>query len=168
MCDDQLEIDALVREFFSVFSPGANGTVNLSPLRRMFVARAVIVKSVAARAEVMSLEEFIAPRERLLNDGTLTDFREREQTAKTEVFGNIAQRFATYCKSGRLHGVAFTTRGMKTMQFVRDGGAWKISALAWDDEREGLSVPDEREQSSAVGQRCVRSSDESGGGCPQR
>jgi hypothetical protein len=29
---------------------------------------------------------------------------------------------------------------MKTLQFVRMPEGWRISAVAWDDEREGLTV----------------------------
>jgi hypothetical protein len=31
---------------------------------------------------------------------------------------------------------------MKTIQFVRTADGWRISAAAWDDERDGLSLPD--------------------------
>jgi len=42
--------------------------------------------------------------------------------------------------AGCLDGRAFRTRGMKTFQFVRTPAGWRISAVAWDDEREGLST----------------------------
>jgi len=29
---------------------------------------------------------------------------------------------------------------MKTLQLVRTAGGWRISAVAWDDERDGLEV----------------------------
>jgi len=31
-------------------------------------------------------------------------------------------------------------RGMKTLQFVRTVTGWRISAAAWDDERDGLTL----------------------------
>jgi hypothetical protein len=31
---------------------------------------------------------------------------------------------------------------MKSLQLVRTAATWRISALAWDDERPGLRVPD--------------------------
>jgi hypothetical protein len=40
-----------------------------------------------------------------------------------------------------LHGERFDTRGMNTIQFVRKDGDWKMSALAWDDERNGVEIP---------------------------
>jgi hypothetical protein len=40
------------------------------------------------------------------------------------------------CRSER------ATRVIKNLQFVRLDGRWWISALAWDDERPGLAIPD--------------------------
>ena len=59
----------------------------------------------------------------------------------TQVFGRVAQRFSTYAKSGTLKGVAFEARGMISTQFVATPEGWKMSVMAWDDERPGLSLP---------------------------
>jgi hypothetical protein len=53
----------------------------------------------------------------------------------------IAQRFLAYRETGVLQGERFDTRGMNTIQFVRKDGDWKMSALAWDNERSGLDIP---------------------------
>jgi len=31
---------------------------------------------------------------------------------------------------------------VKTFQFVRLAGAWQMSSLAWEDERDGLPLPE--------------------------
>ena len=31
--------------------------------------------------------------------------------------------------------------GMKSIQLIRTVGGWRISAAAWDDERDGLTLP---------------------------
>lgn len=59
--------------------------------------------------------------------------------------GNIAGRCSLYEKSGVLDGTPFSTRGIKDIQFVRIEGRWWISALAWDDQREGLTIPNDFE-----------------------
>ena len=77
----------------------------------------------------------------LLNDGRLVDLCEHEEWETTEIFGNVAQRFLAYRKTGVLHGERFDTRGMQTIQFVRKDGEWKMSAMVWDDERDGVVIP---------------------------
>jgi len=139
--DDQSRIDALTGDFFRLFAPNADGKVSLEGIRRLFVARAMIAKACGEAFELYDLPQFIAPREKLLNEGTLAGFREWEESSRTDIFGCIAQRISFYRKSGRLNGVPFETRGVKTLQFVKTPRGWRISAVAWDDERPGLELP---------------------------
>ncbi|MEU8004268.1 DUF4440 domain-containing protein [Catellatospora sp. NPDC049111] len=137
---DRAAIAEIVRVFFAAFVSGPDGTTRLDALRGLFLPGAVIVKTCGGEPTVYDVDGFIAPRQALLAGGTLTDFREWELSGRTEVFGDIAQHFCSYAKSGVQDGTAFTGRGMKTMQFARTCAGWRISAAAWDDEREGLVV----------------------------
>jgi hypothetical protein len=74
----------------------------------------------------------------------LVDFSEWELSGRTEVFGDIAQHFCSYAKRGVQDGTPFTGRGMKTLQLVRVAAGWRISAAAWDDERDGLALEPDR------------------------
>jgi hypothetical protein len=76
-----------------------------------------------------------------VDNGELTRFREAELSATTEVFGNVAHRLSGYIKSGTLKGAAFEAKGLISMQFVRTQAGWKVSSMAWDDERDGLKLP---------------------------
>lgn len=132
---DHEAIDALVRDFFELFTNTAGRTPNLRAIFELCIPQAIVSKCISPAPEVMSLEAFIAPRAMILTDGTLTDFREHETAHRTSVLGNIAQRVSTYAKSGVLRGVPFAERGVKVFQFVRTGAGWRIAAVAWDDER---------------------------------
>jgi hypothetical protein len=137
---DRAAIAAIVRTFFAAFVSGADSTARLDALRELFLAGAVIVKTCGAEPIVYGVDSFIAPRQALLTGGTLVGFAERELSGHTEVFGDIAQHFCSYAKSGVQDGTSFTARGMKTLQFVRTAAGWKISAVAWDDERDGTTT----------------------------
>jgi hypothetical protein len=80
-----------------------------------------------------------------VDSGELTRFREVELSETTEIFGNVAHRFSAYAKSGTMKGIAFESRGMIATQFIVTRVGWKISAMAWDDERRGLSIPKDYE-----------------------
>ena len=43
----------------------------------------------------------------------------------------------------------FTARGMISTQFVQTPAGWKTSATAWDDERPGLSIPEQFEPTTS-------------------
>jgi hypothetical protein len=138
--DDRAVIAGMVRTFFAAFTAGDDVAARLDALRQSFLPEAVIVRTGGGTPAVYGVEDFIAPRQELLTNGTLTDFREWELSGHTEIFGDIAQHFCSYAKAGVQHGAAFTGRGMKSLQFVRTPAGWRISAAAWDDERAGLTL----------------------------
>ena len=138
---DRDVIQGIVDAFFGAFVAGPGCSERMDRLRALLIDRAVIVRTCGLEPAVMTVEEFIAPREALLTEGSLTDFREWPVEGRVEVFGDIAHWFGSYAKAGTQAGQPFTGRGMKTIQFVRTTDGWRISAAAWDDERDGLSLP---------------------------
>ncbi|HEY2043105.1 MAG TPA: hypothetical protein VGH11_10555 [Jatrophihabitans sp.] len=137
---DRAAIASVVATFFAAFTSGPDCTTRLDALRSVFLPGAVIVRTCGGGPAVYGVESFIAPRQALLSGGSLVDFREWEVSGRTEVFGDIAQHFCSYAKAGVQDGTPFTDRGMKTLQFVRTAAGWRISAAAWDDERDGLTI----------------------------
>ena len=146
--DDIAEIDEVTRRFFAAFTNVRGMNAQVDALYALFLPQALIAKCSASRPELMTVEQFVEPRRKLLAEGTLVDFEEREVWARTHVFGGIAQRFSVYEKSGTLSGARFTARGVKTMQLLRIDGAWRVLALSWEDEREGLVAPDQESAST--------------------
>jgi hypothetical protein len=137
---DRAAIAGIVRAFFAAFTSGPDVAARLDALRAAFLPEAVIVRTCGGEPTVYDIDGFIAPRQTLLSGGALADFREWELSGHTEVFGDIAHHFCSYAKAGVQDGTPFTARGMKTLQFVRTPAGWRISAAAWDDERDGLTI----------------------------
>jgi hypothetical protein len=139
--EDRAAIDALVRHFFAAFTNQGDSTPDVEGLTALFIPSGVISKALGDEPEVHSVRSFIEPRAQLLTNGTLTEFREEETASRTDILGNVAQRVSLYRKSGTMSGDRFEGKGIKVFQFVRTAGGWRISAVAWDDERDGLSIP---------------------------
>jgi hypothetical protein len=137
----KLQLDELTRAFFSLFTNTNNTIPAIENIYNLCIPEAIIIKNIGTNPEIYSLTQFIEPRKRILTDGTLTGFSEEEADERTEIYGNIAHRFCSYKKSGTLSGQPFEARGMKTIQFINTAGGWKISSVAWDDERAGLQNP---------------------------
>ncbi len=135
---DETEIEQLLAAFLAAVSFQAGGRPDYERIRDLFIPTGQLIRP----PEVMSLDAFIAPRQATVDAGDLTEFEETELTGATEIFGDVAHRFCGYAKRGVLKGAAFATRGAITTQFVRTLAGWRISAMAWDDEREGLAVPE--------------------------
>ncbi|MFG3280609.1 DUF4440 domain-containing protein [Streptomyces sp. NPDC048111] len=134
MSDVKAEIDQLMRSFMSAFTNTGGARANLDLVREVFVPQGMIINNSGAEPVICDLDAFIAPRERILGDGTLTEFSEWEVEERTEVFGSVAQRFSQYAKSGIRDGEPFEGAGRKITQFVRTPSGWRMSAMAWDDE----------------------------------
>lgn len=136
------ELQALLAQFFKAVSFETGQRPNYDHIYSLFIERGLLIKNLAARPEISTVAEFIAPREAMVRSGALTQFHEAELSEITEVFGNVAHRFSAYTKSGTMNETPFEARGVITTQFIRTKQGWKISSMAWDDESDNLHIPD--------------------------
>ncbi|MQY12833.1 hypothetical protein SRB5_29720 [Streptomyces sp. RB5] len=127
------EIDALAAEFFGAFDNRGGKPADLDRIRRLMIPGGVIVVT-GPQYAVYTVDEFIEPRHRLLNEGRLVEFSEWETSGHTEIMGDIACRSGGYAKSGTLDGEPYGGEGHKTFQFVRTPEGWRIAAFSWFDE----------------------------------
>jgi hypothetical protein len=136
-------LDALLSTFFSSVSFNEGERPDYDAVRALFIKRGLLIKNIAGATEVLSVDEFISPRQAMVDEGVLTSFLEKQVSATTSVFGAVAHRMSVYTKSGVQHGEEFAARGVILTQFVDTDGTWRISSMTWDDERPGLVVGDQ-------------------------
>lgn len=136
----QAELDRLMRVFMGAFTNTGDSRPDLGVIRDVFIPQGRIIANVGDEPVIYDLDAFIEPRQKMLTDGTLTEFREWEVAERTEIFGSIAHRFSEYRKSGFRHGKRFEGSGHKTTQFVRTPSGWRMSSMAWDDAPATVTV----------------------------
>jgi hypothetical protein len=134
VADDRSQIDDLVGTFFAAFTSGPDVEERLDALREVLLPEALIVRTCGAPVSY-DVAGFIEPRRKLLTSGRVTDFHEWEVDGTTEVYGDVAHHWCTYAKAWVEDGEQRTGAGAKSIQLVRTGTGWRISAVAWDDER---------------------------------
>jgi len=139
---DREQIEQLVQHFLDAFTAGPGVGQRMDRLRAVFLPGAVVTRTCGGPVAALGIEEFLAPRRELLDSGRLRAFREWPTAGHAEVFGDIAHWFGSYAKDGTLDGQPYAGHGMKSMQFVRTPGGWRISAVAWDDERPAAASRD--------------------------
>lgn len=140
--DVNSELDRLIEGFFSAVSFEAGELPGYEDIRVLFIENGLLIKNVGTTPEITNVVQFIESRQRTFSAGDLTRFRETEMSETTECFGNVAHRLSAYLKSGTMKGVPFAARGMVSTQFIRTPEGWRMSSMAWDDERPGLSLPE--------------------------
>ncbi|MFJ8085813.1 GNAT family N-acetyltransferase [Streptomyces sp. NPDC096205] len=131
--DVRAELDRLMGVFVGAFTNTDGRRPDLDVIRDVFVPQGRIIANVGPEPVIYDLDSFIEPRQKMLTDGTLTEFSEWEVTARTEIFGSVAHRFSEYRKSGYHNGTWFEGSGSKTTQFLRTPAGWRMASLAWDD-----------------------------------
>ena len=144
MCttDIKAELKALTDQFFRAVSFETGQRPAYATIRELFMVDGKLIRNSSELPEISSVDDFIASRQRMVDSGALTSFEEVETAETTEVFGNIAHRFSTYAKRGTMQGEAIEGSGVISTQFIRTPNGWKMSSMAWDDERPGLVIPD--------------------------
>ncbi|HET9980652.1 MAG TPA: hypothetical protein VFQ32_09415 [Ktedonobacterales bacterium] len=136
------EIDALTAAFFQVVSFDEGERPAYSRLYDLFIESGQIIKNSGPSPEISTVQRFIEPRQRTVDAGDLTQFRESETAEITAIFGNVAHRLSIYEKHGVSAGTAIDGRGVISIQFIATDSGWKISSMVWDDERPGLTLPE--------------------------
>jgi len=140
--DVTAELKTAIEEFFRAVSFESGQTPDYAAIRDLFIDGGKLIRASAEIPEISSVDAFIASRQSAFDSGALTAFAEAEITATTEVFGNVAHRFSTYEKRGMLDGEPIAGSGLISTQFVCISSHWKITSMAWDDERPGLAIPE--------------------------
>ena len=141
MADDRADLERLISRFLGAVSFEAGQQPAYSELRGLFVAGGRLIRTGPGATECASIEEFIAGLEATFDAGELTSFGENETGEITEIFGNVAHRLSTYHKRSTINGVSSQVRGAISTQFARTADGWRITSMAWDDERPGLQLP---------------------------
>ena len=134
------EIDTLTAAFFRAVSFDDGETPPYANLYDIFLESGQIIKNSSSSPEIYTVRQFVEPRQRMIDSGDLKSLRESETAEITEIFGNVAHRFSVYEKHGLSAGTTIEGRGVISIQFIATPTGWKISAMAWDDERPGLTI----------------------------
>jgi hypothetical protein len=141
--DEAADLKTALEQFFRAVSFESGQTPAYAAIRDLFIDDGgMLIRAGSEIPEISSVDAFIASRQSAFDSGALTSFAEVEITATNEVFGNVAHRFSTYEKRGMVDGAPIEGSGLISTQFVRISAHWKISSMAWDDERPGLAIPD--------------------------
>jgi hypothetical protein len=133
--DTEAELARLSAAFFAAVSFDDGGRPGYDAIRDLFIPAGMLIRNTGDAPEVTSVDEFIAPRTALVESGALTSFYEGELVAVNHVFGTVAHRWCAYEKGGVQDGNAFEARGAISTQFVLTPEGWRMSSMAWDDER---------------------------------
>ena len=137
---DVTSIDAIIAALYDVIS-GPAGDRDWDRMRTLFSPGArlipIRIREERADARVGSVDDYIENAGPYFRE---TNFYETEIARTTEFFNNLAHVFSTY-ESRRSPEEASFTRGINSIQLLKDGDRWWIVTIFWDSERFGNPIP---------------------------
>lgn len=126
------ELEALMRAFYEVISFDDGSAPNWERMARLFSAHARITRLTPEGVDYMDLTSFRDMAEELIEVGAFTSFHEREIARHTDRFGDVLHVASAYETKISPDARDFIERGVNSLQWIREGDAWKIVSLCWD------------------------------------
>lgn len=148
---DVRSLDAILAALYDVISGPAGQARNWDRFRSLFVPGARLIPARArpaggAEAVVLDVEGYIGRTSRFFEQN---GFFEKELARTTQVFGNVAHAFSTYASYRTAQDSVPFSRGINSIQLLKDGDRWWVVSIFWDAERPGLTIPPEYLRPSA-------------------
>lgn len=136
-------IDAIIRAYYESLSGPKGQPRDWDRLRSLFQPMASLVAARPVQQThsgiwVMKLEEFIAFNKTFMERG---GYFEHEVNREVQAFGNIAHVWSTYESRRQAESPDPYSRGIYSIQLLKDGPRWWIVNVYWDYEREDAPIP---------------------------
>jgi hypothetical protein len=141
--EDKAAIGAVIDEMYAMIS-GPRGPRDWSRQANCFHPDARQIRTfLDAEGRPAMTIMGLADYARDTNDFFMThDFFEVEIARRIDLFGNIAHAWSAYEARNALDDAAPERRGINSIQLFRDPVlGWRIMAMLWDNEREGVTLP---------------------------
>ncbi len=143
--DDLEAIGAVVDEMYAMIS-GPSGPRDWSRQARCFHPAARQIRTTIDEIgrpvmKMMSLEQYARDTAPYF---AANDFFEVEIGRRIDLFGNIAHAWSAYEAKRSPDDSEPERRGINSIQLFRDAElGWRIVSMIWDNEREGVEIPEE-------------------------
>lgn len=130
---DEPAIGQLLQQLYEVISFEEDGEPDWPGLERVFSRHARITRITPEGTDYLDRESFLAMTRNLLDIGAYTSFFELEIARVVERFGDMAHVWSVYETRRNRQAREPLGRGVNSIQLVREGEAWRVIALLWDE-----------------------------------
>lgn len=140
----EAEVRAVIAELYTAFGFDGGGEPDWEAQRARYLEGAVFVAPAreGAPAVAEDTEAFLAGFASYVRGGPYTEsgLHERLLGVRVELFGGIAHAWVAF--EGHAPGEEEAlTRGVDSLQLVRDAGVWRLASFTTQYEGEGLELP---------------------------
>lgn len=140
---DVVSVDAIVRALYSVISGPMGKPRDWNRFRSLFLRGAKLIATAprpdgTSGLRVFDVEGYVQSVDPYF---VKNGFFEREVARRMDRFGNVAHLFSTYESRHAPEDRQPFTRGINSIQLIRDEGRWWLVTVVWDSERPDNPLP---------------------------
>ncbi len=142
--EDVASIDALMAAFYAVPAGEPGQARDWDRYRSLFVPDARLIPARtgpggSSAALFLSVSDYLEANRTYFEKGGFSD---REVGRRVEAFGNIVHVWSTYESRRRAGDADPYSRGINSLQVLKDGGRYWIVNVFWDHERAENPIPE--------------------------
>lgn len=146
--DDAVEspwsVDAVLSALYGALTFPEGGAPDLALFRSLYLPDALCVRvNPDDSIDRWDIGGFIASFRERLRNGSIKSFHESEIARSEDTYGRLARARSVYRKGINISDPKAMMRGFNELQLVCRDGRWRISSIAWMDERPGMPLPGE-------------------------
>ena len=134
---DDPAIARLLEELYEVISFEEGDEPNWNGLQSLFSEYARITRITPEGTDHMDPSSFLAMTRNMLELGAYTSFYEFEVARQVRRFGDVAQVWSLYETRRDRSAARALGRGINSIQLIREGEAWRVLGLLWDEIHAG-------------------------------
>ncbi len=146
---DAASIDGVIKALYESISGYAGAPRDWERDRALYAPGALLIPmrpptaspagAASGAAEMLDIDGYIASRTPFFESN---DFFEVEIARREFHFGAMAHVLSVYEGRDAPEG-KILKRGINSIQLFHDGERWWVASILWDNEREGVSLPEE-------------------------
>jgi hypothetical protein len=131
-CDDLVQLDRLIREFYRVICFPEGGAPDFESLTGLFTRHARITRVTPEGVDHLDVKGFGAMVRELLELGAFTSFYEHELGRTAHRYGRVFHIASAYETKASADAIDYLERGVNSLQILLESDGWRIVSLCWD------------------------------------
>lgn len=129
-------LNQITEALFKAISFEAGSEPNIDAIKNLFIENGLLINCNEDAPQVRPVDQFIEHFHGLIEQKHLTSLHEVEVYHKTKIYDHIAHRYSFYEARSAPDTKPFAV-GINTLQFVKVESEWKITSMAWNDDKRG-------------------------------
>lgn len=134
--------DTIISDLYESISFTKNSSPDYETFKSLFKDGAQLISVGDTTSHTLSPADYEQAMTQQRESGKLIAFEERELHRETETFGNIMHVFSTYQTHVETPEGTQSSRGINSIQFIKEDRKWKIVSITWYDENDGHPLPE--------------------------